>query len=86
MASCGYAKLVGGIFGSSADNPVNVHVVQLGSCNRNTKAHLKSYDVRDSTLDSEVKLLLARAGRLQQFLWGMLWRSAYAIYTTSVGA
>ena len=67
MASCGYAKLVGGICGSSADNPANVHVVQLGSCNRNTKAHQKSYDVRDSTLDSEVKLLLARAGRLQQF-------------------
>ena len=67
MASCGYAKLVGEICGSSADNPSNVHVVQLGSCNRNIKAHLKSNDVRDSTLDSELKLLLARAGRLQQF-------------------
>ena len=67
MASCGYAKLVGEIWGSSADHPANVHVVQLGSCNRNIKAHLKSYDLRDSTSDSEVKLLLARAGRLQQF-------------------
>ena len=62
MASCGYSEFVGGICGPSSDNPADVQCVTIGKCNKNIKAHLKSYKVWDSSLDTEARLLLARAG------------------------
>ena len=41
MASCGYSEFVGGICGSSSDNPANVQCVTIENYNRNIKAHLK---------------------------------------------
>ena len=62
MASCGYSEFVDGICGPSSDNPANVQCVTIEKCNKNIKAHLKSYKVWDSFLDTEARLLLARAG------------------------
>jgi hypothetical protein len=65
MASCGLSKLVGGSCGSSADNPANVECVVLGTCDKEIQGHLFSYRVYgDPDLDSEVKLILARAGKV----------------------
>ena len=62
MATCGYSTLVGGTCGSSAANPALVRCIALESCVKDIKAHLKSYDVRDASLQNEAQLLLARAG------------------------
>ena len=64
MASCGYSEFVGGICGPSSDNPANVQCVTIGKCDKDIKAHLRSYKVSDSSLDKEATLLLARAGKL----------------------
>ena len=37
--------------------------VTLGKCNKDVSGHLKSYKVRDSCVDTEASLLLARAGK-----------------------
>ena len=64
MASCGFAQLVGGACGSSADNPANVQCVAVGSCTKDIQGHLAAYRVLgNSDLDCEAKLLLARAGK-----------------------
>ena len=62
MASCGYSEIVGGSCGASSDNPANVQCVTIGKCSKDIKGHLRSYKVSDTSLDSEAKLLLARAG------------------------
>ena len=62
MASCQYGQIAGGTCGSSADNPANVKSVVLAKCTKAIQGHLSPYDVRDATLVSESKLLLARAG------------------------
>ena len=62
MASCGYSEFVGGTCGPSSDNPANVQCVTIAKCDKYTKAHLRSYKVSDSSLDTEARLLLARAG------------------------
>lgn len=64
MASCGFAKLVGGACGASADSPANVQCVVVGSCKKNIEGHLRTHRVfGDSGLDCEAKLILARAGK-----------------------
>ena len=55
MASCGYRDFVGGICGSSSENPA------IASCQKDVHGHLKEYGVRDSVLDTEASLLLGRA-------------------------
>ena len=63
MATYGYSTLVGGTCGSSAALESCVkHCIALESCVKDIKAHLKSYDVRDASLQNEAQLLLARAG------------------------
>ena len=68
MATCCYSKLVGGPCGSSSSNPANAICESMERCRRNIKSHLKFYDCFDSTLKTEVDLLLARAGNLSIFL------------------
>ncbi|XP_068689572.1 uncharacterized protein [Montipora foliosa] len=62
MASCEYGQIVGGTCGPSVDNPANVKSVMLAKCKKPIQGHLRAYNVRDAGLDSESKLLLARAG------------------------
>ena len=62
MASCQYGQIAGGTCGSSVDNPANVKSVVLAKCTKAIEGHLRPYNVRDATLVSESKLLLARAG------------------------
>ena len=45
--------------GASSDNPANVQCVTIAKCDKDTKAHLRSYKVSDSSLDTEARLLLA---------------------------
>ena len=54
MASCNYSEFVGGPCGPSVTNPEK----DIGG-----HLHLRSLQVRDSSLDSEGRLLLARAGQ-----------------------
>ena len=63
MALCGYSEFVGGVCGASSDNPANVQCVTIAKCDK-AKAHLRSYKVSDSSLDTVARLLLARAGKL----------------------
>lgn len=64
MASCGFATLVGGSCGSSADNPANIECVIVGRCTKSIQGHLGAYRVfGDSKLNCESKLILARAGK-----------------------
>ena len=51
-----------GTCGSSVDNLANVKSVVLAKCTKAIQGHLRPYNVRDATLVSESKLLLARAG------------------------
>ena len=55
---------VGGTCGPRSDNPANVQCVTIAKCDKDTKAHLRSYKVSDSSVDTEARLLLARAGKL----------------------
>ena len=59
-----YSEFVGGICGLSSDNPANVQCVIIAKCDKDIKAHLRSYKVLDSSLDTEARLLLAQAGKL----------------------
>ena len=62
MASCQYGQIAGGTCGPSLDNPGNVKSVVLAKCTKAIQGHLRAYNVRDATLLSKSKLLLARAG------------------------
>ena len=64
MASCEFGQIAGGTCGPSVDNPANVNSITLAKCTKAIQGHLRSCNVRDTTLDSEQKLLLARAGML----------------------
>ena len=68
MASCGYSEIVGG----NLDNPANVQCVTIGECSKDIKGHLRSYKVSNASLDSEAKLLLARAGNCTVEKFGYL--------------
>ncbi|XP_078380150.1 uncharacterized protein LOC144663088 [Oculina patagonica] len=62
MAACEYGQIAGGECGPSVDNPANSNSVVIAKCTKDIQGHLRAYDVRDASLDSEPKLLLARAG------------------------
>ena len=62
MATCTFPEFVGSSCGSSSGNPANVQCVTIGKCDKDMKGHLLSCKVRDSALDTEARLLLARAG------------------------
>ena len=62
MAVCSYASLVTGSCGASNSNPTYSECVLLNDCDKEIKGHLRSHDVRDSSLRTESRLLLARAG------------------------
>ena len=38
-----FCTLVGGLCGSSADNPANVQCVVVGSCAKSTQGHLRNF-------------------------------------------
>ena len=62
MASCEYGQISGGTCGFSVDNPAYVKSVILAKCTKAILGHLRSCNIRDASLNSEPKLLLARAG------------------------
>ena len=64
MALCKYSTLVGsGTCGASPENPANVECVTIKQCTRDVRGHLKFCKISDDPgVDSESKLLLARAG------------------------
>ena len=59
-----FASLVGGAYGPIPENPNAVQFVNLKDCDRDLKALLKSCNIPTDieSIDSERKLLLARAG------------------------
>ena len=65
MAFCSFASLVGRTCGPSPENPNVVDFVDLKNFDRDVKAHLKLCNILTNveTVNSERKLLLARAGR-----------------------
>ena len=65
MAFCRYSKYVGGDCGGSPERPATDQVVRIGDCSKDIKGHLKTCGVSESVLDSEARLLLARAGKVQ---------------------
>lgn len=64
MSFCSFASLVGGACGPSPENPNAVQFVDLKNCDRDVNAHLKLCNILTDieSIDSERKLLLARAG------------------------
>lgn len=62
MASCEYGQIAGGTCGCSVDNPAKATSVVIAKCTKDIRGHLRSQNVRDASVDSESKLLLARAG------------------------
>ena len=64
MAFCGYSKYVGGDCGASPERPATDQVVRIGDCSKDIKGHLKTCGVSESALNSEARLLLARAGKV----------------------
>ena len=67
MACCSFSVLVTGDCGSSVDNPANVKcVIFIRECTKEVLGHLVFCKVsNDSEVDTEWKLLLARAGNVQ---------------------
>ena len=63
MALCKYSDFVGGPCGPSLENKSVIQCVTIGECMKDVKGHLNHYKVWDASLDSEAKLLLARAGK-----------------------
>ncbi|KAL9965735.1 hypothetical protein ACROYT_G029577 [Oculina patagonica] len=91
MACCSYSELVSGDCGSSLDNPTNIKCVTLRECTKEVYSHLVFCKVSDdSEIDTEWKLLLARAGVFEvdeshlamnicprhRDLFGVRWRSS----------
>jgi hypothetical protein len=65
MASCNYASLVGGLCGSSSYNQSILECVTIKECNKDVSNHLVLCKISDDVdVDSESKLLLARAGKV----------------------
>ena len=64
-----YSTLVGGNCGPSSENPANAECVTIGQCTKEVNGHLTFCKVSDDVcVDSEFKLLLARAGRVSALL------------------
>lgn len=64
MARCGFAKFVGSDCGKSSFQK-NEECVSLDSCGKDITYHLRSINVFDPSLDTEIKLIFARAGKLR---------------------
>jgi hypothetical protein len=67
MASCGYSLLLQNAdsCGISSEYPKHVVFVTLKDCERDISDHLKFCKISgDKAIDSEIKLLLARAGNI----------------------
>ena len=64
MASCEYGSLVGGQCGQSVGNLANTQCIPIRECGKDIRNHLRAFGAgfADSTLKTEVELLLARAG------------------------
>lgn len=62
MAACEYGQIVGGTCGSSVDNSGDVKIVILAKCTKSAQGHLRYFNIRDTTSDSDATLLLVRAG------------------------
>jgi len=69
MASCGFSALLERVTacGFSSDCPGHVEVVSLKQCTRDISRHLSA----DKVVDSEFKLMLARAGDVIAFCSGV---------------
>lgn len=66
MAACGYSLLLenAATCGLSPDYPKQVVFVSLRDCDRDISDHLKFCKISgDESIDDEMKLLLARAGK-----------------------
>ena len=64
--ACSYSALVGGECGSSKDRPTNTKCVTIRECTKEVLNHLVFNKISDDYgVDSEWKLLLARAGNVQ---------------------
>ena len=69
MALCKYSTFVGGTCGATSENPANVECVTIGQCTRKVHGHLTFCKISDDPgVDSESKLLLARAGIVRQIV------------------
>ena len=73
MAKCGFSKFVGDSCGhgtSSADTPC----IMLAECKKDIKPHLiRGFNVIDSTLKSEMQLILARAGIVPNYAYHQMY-------------
>ena len=70
MASCSFSTLLERVTapGLSSCYPGHVEVVSLKECTRHISRHLQLHGLRaDKAVDSEFKLLLARAGNVIAF-------------------
>ena len=69
MASCSFSALLERVTacGLSSDYPGHVVVVSLKKCTRDISRHLSA----DKVADSEIELLLARAGNVIAFCFGV---------------
>ena len=64
--ACGYSSLMGGECGSSKERPADIKCVTIRECTKEVYNHLAFHKISDdSGVDSEWKLLLARAGTMQ---------------------
>ena len=64
-AVCKYSALVGGVCGSSSENPANVECVTIAQCTKDVQGHLTYCRLSDHAgADNKSKLLLARAGKV----------------------
>ena len=69
MVLCSFASVAGVSCGPSNENPCSVDFVNLKDCNRDITAHLKSCRLaKNKYIDSEMKLMLARAGQSLKIL------------------
>ena len=80
MAQCSFSALLERVTacGLSNDYPGHVEVVSLKECTRDISRHLSA----DKAVDSEFKLLLARAGNVIAFVLELLCYIILAIDTS----
>ncbi|XP_048589833.1 uncharacterized protein LOC116611598 [Nematostella vectensis] len=62
MITCGFSSHAEGPCGSSLDNPANTECVIIRTCNKDIRAHKTHLGIKDSALQTESQLLLARVG------------------------
>ncbi len=71
MATCSYSSLLREnttSCGSNWINPEDFQCVALRDCSKDVSSHLKSCSVADDRIESEIQLLLARAGMVLVFI------------------